>query len=207
MFKHEDTEEIVSEVIDEILEEYFDWEENEEVVDRGSNPRIVVGRVSAAAMEGDDEEQIEDQGLQDKSQNSGMAGQEQITLDQEEEYVTIIDASENETAEIMAAVAEGQSAVENEYLQAGDSIEEVSGDVAEIITGRGSVVGNRLEIPLQNDSFVAQNYKHSQRWKLVYSIRVDLNFIEMLLKFPVKVSGLCILRDYCEVGEVKRVSA
>ena len=99
MFEHEDMEEIVSEVIDETLEEYFDWEENGEVVYRGSNPRIVVGRVSATAMEGDDEEKVEDPGQQDRSQNSGMAGQEQITLDQEEGHVTVIDASENGTAE------------------------------------------------------------------------------------------------------------
>lgn len=68
-------------------------------------------------MEGDDEEQIEDPGPQDKSQNNGMAGQEQITLDQKKRYVTIIDASENETADIMAAVVEGQSVVENESLK------------------------------------------------------------------------------------------
>ena len=118
MFEHEDMEEIISEVIDETLEAYFDWEENGDVVYRGSNPRIVVERVSATAMEGDDEEKVEDPGQEVRSQNSDMVGQEQITLDQEEEYVAVIDASENGTAEIMAAVAEGQSVVES--LQAGD---------------------------------------------------------------------------------------
>jgi|SRR5947207_2190961 len=137
MFKEEDMGEIVSEVIDEMLEEYFDWEENGEIVYRGSNPRIVVGRVAATAMEGDDEEKVEDSGQQDRSQESGMAGQEQITLDQGEGYVTVIEASENGTAEIMTAVAEGQPVVENESLEAGDSTVEVSGDVAEVTTGEG----------------------------------------------------------------------
>ncbi len=137
MFTHEDMEEIVSEVINEMLEEIFDWEENGEVVYQGSNPRIVVERFSATAMERDDEEKVEDPGQKDRSQNSDMARQEQITLDQGEGHVTVIDASENGTAEIMAVVVEGQPVVENESLQADDSTVEVSRDVAEVITGEG----------------------------------------------------------------------
>lgn len=42
-----------------------DWEENWGIVDQGSNRRIVIGRVSAIAMEENDEEQIEHRGGED----------------------------------------------------------------------------------------------------------------------------------------------
>ena len=69
-------------------------------------------------MKGDDEENVEDPGRQDRSQNSGMMGQEQITLDHKKGDVTLIDESKNDTAEIMTTMTDGQSMIENICKQA-----------------------------------------------------------------------------------------
>ena len=54
MFDDENIGEIVSEVIDETLNENFEWKENGEVIYRGSNPEIIVDRVAITTVVNDE---------------------------------------------------------------------------------------------------------------------------------------------------------
>ena len=98
----------------------------------------VIDRVATIAAEEIDKGKVEDLGQQDRSQESGIKGKQQITIDKMEGYVNLVNALRIGTVEISTAVVEGLTVVEDEYVQTGDAPLEVSGDVAEATMRRAS---------------------------------------------------------------------